>query len=480
MLLTQSTNTLNSKEKTLNKREDFWYPAELRGLGGPPTGCRAGQLLFLSAQYPRNATSGEPVRKLWDLPPEGVAQLETVEHRDGREGHIKAQTWTIYNNLARILESQGSSLDQVVKQGIYLRSERDIGPMEDVMLSFFPGRKPATCITTMSMEGAHPDYLVQVEIVALVPEQGGLTIDSIDLPDLAPVTRPYPQATRVGQLVFLSAIRGINPHTGKPGSTFDEVDADTRALLVTGRYHTDTAEESFKVQTALSHLHMKRVLESAGGSMGNMVNLRQISAVEPKDTGRIHPLRVHFMGSSKADSPCRTSFYVPNLGADKSLAIMYDGVALLPGEWKKTGKVRTELEMSHLPMTQRAGPYVFTTGYISMDKGTHTPLQSFQKITGAGRLLGLTSLEDAEPIQVEAFNIYRTVADLLEHAGSSMSRVVHQYVLLRNLSHYSTVERIASTFYGNAIPPTTIVGTVNIGAYPGLLLEVFCVALADS
>jgi len=464
----------------LNKREDFWFPAELEGLGGAPTGCRAGQLLFLSGQYPRNATSGQLVRKLWDLPPDGLQQLQTVEHRDGREGHIKAQTWTIYDNISRILASQGSSLDHVVKQSIYLRTVHDIGPMEDVMLGFFPGRKPATCIACMSMEGVHPEYLVQVEIVALVPKPGGLTIKSIEVPDLAPVTRPYPQATAVGQLVFFSAIRGINPQTGRVGQTFDDVDAETKKLLMTGRYHTDTAEESLKVQTALTHLHMKRVLESEGGGIGNMINLRQICAVEPKDTGRIHPLRVHFMGTSKADSPCRTSFYVPSLGAEDGLAIMYDGMALLPGEWKKNGEVRTEFEMSHLPMTQRAGPYVFTTGYVSMDKGAHAPLQSFPQITGAGRLLGLTRLDDAEPIQAEAFHVYRTIADLLEHAGSSMSRVVHQYVLLRNVSHYSAVERVASIFYGSSMPATTIVGTVNIGPYPGLLLEVFCVALADT
>jgi len=464
----------------LIKREDFWFPAEIEGLGGAPTGCRAGQFLFLSGQYPRNAVSGEPVRKLWDLPPAGIEQLETVEHRDGREGHIKAQTWTIYDNLSRILASQGSSLDHVVKQGIYLRTERDIGPMEDVMLSFFPGRKPATCITCMSMEGVNPEYLVQVEIVALVPAPGGLTVESVDVPELTPVTRPYPQATRVGQLVFFSAIRGINPQTGRVGRTFDEVDAHTKSLLMTGRYHADTAEESLKVQTALTHLHMKKILESEGGGIGNMVNLRQICAVEPKDTGRIHPLRVHFMGTSKADSPCRTSFYVPSLGAEDGLAIMYDGVALLPGDWKKNGEVRTEFEMSHLPMTQRAGPFVFTTGYISMDKGVHAPLQSFSRIAGPGRLLGLSRLDDREPIQAEAYHIYNTIAELLEQAGSSMSSVVHQYVLLRDVSHSSDVERIADIFYKGAAPATTIVGTVNIGPYPGLLLEVFCVALVDS
>jgi len=329
------------------------------------------------------------------------------------------------------------------------------------------------------MEGVHPDYLVQVEIVALVPEPGGLEVTALALPALASVTSPYPQATKVGQLVFFSGIRGINPQTGRAARTFDEVDSDTKKILATGRYHTDTAEESLKVQTALAHLHMKRVLESEGGSIGNVVNLRQFSAVEPKDTGRIHPLRVHFMATSQADSPCRTSFYVPSLGAEEGLAIMYDGVALLPGPWKKGGEVCTEFEMSHLPMTQRAGPYVFTTGYVAMDKTTHGPIQSFPQLTDEGRYFGLTRLDDEEPILAESWYIYRVIARLLEQAGSSMSRVVHQYVLLRNVAQYAAVERVASVVYKGKLPATTIVGTVNIGPYPGLLLEVFCVALVD-
>src|SRR5262245_55668520 len=116
------------------ERKDFWFPPELEELGGAPTGCRAGQLLFLSGQYPRNAADGEPVRKLWDLPAHAVERLKTVEHRDGREGQIKAQTWMIYDNIGRILAAQGSSFDHVVKQGIYLRDIRDVGAMEDVML----------------------------------------------------------------------------------------------------------------------------------------------------------------------------------------------------------------------------------------------------------------------------------------------------------------------------------------------------------
>ena len=90
--------------------KDFWYPPQLQEAGTTPTGCRAGEFLFLSAQVPRDLETGRVIRSLWDLPPEGTEQLATgFEHPDGREGPIKAQTWTIYTNLSRILAEQWSS-----------------------------------------------------------------------------------------------------------------------------------------------------------------------------------------------------------------------------------------------------------------------------------------------------------------------------------------------------------------------------------
>lgn len=459
---------------------DFWYPAELKSMGAPPTGSRAGQLLFLSAQFPRDLESGRVIHKFWDLPPSLVQKLETSEHRDGREGPIKAQTWTVYTNIAQILEANGTSLDNVVKQGIYLRDPEDVGPMEEMMLTFFPGQKPATNISCTSTRGMHRDYLIQVEVVAFVPGAGRLQKQVIDLPDLAPVTSPYPQAMRVGQLVFFSALPGINPATGRPGRAFDDVDPETRPLLVTGRGHTDGSEEVIKTQVTLIHQHLKRILESQGGSMADLVKLRHYAPVGPRHSGKTYPLRIRFMGTPKDETPCLTGYYVPHLTGAPGLDIKYDGVALLPGEWKKGGEVWPEIDMMHLPMTQRAGPYIFTTGYVAMDKlGTHGPLESFTQLKDAGRLFGLTRFDDNEPLQAQTWLSYHDIKAMVERAGSDMSRVVYQSVLVREAAQYPVVEQIASYFYGGRIPPTTITEVNNIGPYDGLLLEVWVIAIRN-
>ena len=157
-------------------RQDFWFPAELESLGAAPTGTRAGQFLFLSGQTPRNTETGKVIRKLPDLPDDAIEGLRSWGvHGDGREGPINAQTWQVYQNLSRILESQGSSLEHIVRQRLYLTDWRDIRNAERVMQSFFPGEKPATTIARMTDNGYHDDYRIIVEVVALAPEEGGLT-----------------------------------------------------------------------------------------------------------------------------------------------------------------------------------------------------------------------------------------------------------------------------------------------------------------
>jgi len=86
------------------KREDFWYSPDAKSAGAIPTGTRAGQFLFLSAQTPVDLETGALVRYPWDLPPEGRDHVMTGwEFFDARHGPVRAQTWTIYDNLSRIL-----------------------------------------------------------------------------------------------------------------------------------------------------------------------------------------------------------------------------------------------------------------------------------------------------------------------------------------------------------------------------------------
>ncbi|GAG04381.1 unnamed protein product, partial [marine sediment metagenome] len=207
------------------ERHDFWYPAEAESLGGIPTGTRAGQFLFLSTQTPINLDTGQVIRRLEDLPPEEHAKVAMGNAQlDVDCGPIRAQTWTIYQNLSKILAQQGSSLENIIHQRIYLTDKTDTRHMEEVMLSFFPDYKPTTMIAAVPNRGLHDGIRMMMDAIALIPQDGGLQKEAIFLPELEAVTAPYPQAVRVGQFLFMGEMMGINPETGRVVTSLADLD----------------------------------------------------------------------------------------------------------------------------------------------------------------------------------------------------------------------------------------------------------------
>ncbi|MCC7104128.1 MAG: hypothetical protein IT307_03220 [Chloroflexi bacterium] len=459
-------------------REDFWYPPELQRLPVAPTGCRVGQFLFLSAQVPRDLETGAMVRELWELPADAQEKLVTgFEHRDGREGPIKAQTWTVYSNLSRILASQGSSLERILRQRIYLKTPQDIAPMESTMLDFFPGDKPATTISCVSSSGSAQELRIEVEVIALVPEAGGIQQEAISLPDLELLTRPYPQAVRAGQMLFFSGILGLDPRTGRALTRLGELDEAARGILATRCYHSDVAEQALKAQIAGFFSHMQRVLESQGGSLDDLVRQNFLSTTGMAEWGIASMEYRSQLVTGKQAAPTSTSVTVPAVNGDREVVIVSDATALLPGEWKKEPVLDTGIDMAFLPMTIGAGPFAFTTGFVAMDKSFHGPVRSFAELGDEGRLLGTGRFDANETLIAQAWYTYRAIDEMLRGAGSGLTRVVQQTVLMRDATQYPALESVALKLYEGQLPPTTVLSCDDIGPYPGLLFEVETVAV---
>jgi enamine deaminase RidA (YjgF/YER057c/UK114 family) len=460
--------------------EDFWYPEALGTLGVFPTGTRVGPLLFLSAQLPRDPATGAFVKTLWDLPEQAQKALATqLEHRDGREGPAQAQTWTIYQNLQKILQSQGSSLDHVIKQRIYVLSADDVEPVEATMLRFFPAQKPATLICATSPVGFHQDLRVQVEVIAAVPSKGAPQPQPVHLPELEPVTRPYPQAVRYGGLIFFSGIQGINPATGRLGMRFSELAPTAQDALVHNWMNSDSGAEKLRTQIAFGLAHLKAVMEHEGGTIESLVRQNFFTTINMKSwgAGTLGYRATVYPGKSAA--PTTTAVSVPAVNENPDATFVTDPIGLLPGPWERQAGVDTDLDMSHLPMTVIAGPLVFTTGYVGMDKNLHGPVTRLDQLRDSGRLLGADQFHMNETIVAQAWLIYSAVSRMLEGAGASIGRVVLQKVLMRDASQYPTVERVARIFFGGRLPPTTVMGCSDIGPYPGLEFEVETIALRD-
>jgi 2-iminobutanoate/2-iminopropanoate deaminase len=79
-------------------------------------------------------------------------------------GDIQHETRVTLNNIKRILEGAGSSLEQVVKVNVYLADERDFARMNETYIEFFGKDRPAR--TTVGCRFANPTMKIEIDCIA--------------------------------------------------------------------------------------------------------------------------------------------------------------------------------------------------------------------------------------------------------------------------------------------------------------------------
>ncbi len=81
------------------------------------------------------------------------------------DGGIGEQTRQVFENLKGILGAAGSSLDQVVKASVFLKSMGDFAAMNQAYEEFLGKSKPAR--TTVAISELPKGALVEIELIAL-------------------------------------------------------------------------------------------------------------------------------------------------------------------------------------------------------------------------------------------------------------------------------------------------------------------------
>lgn len=84
------------------------------------------------------------------------------------KGDIEAQTQQVYANLAAILQELGGSLRDIVKMTTYLTKPSHLDGFRRVRNRVMSDPFPPN--TLLFINGlAHPDYLIEIEAVAVIP-----------------------------------------------------------------------------------------------------------------------------------------------------------------------------------------------------------------------------------------------------------------------------------------------------------------------
>ncbi len=118
-----------------------------QALGPYSAGIRVGNLVFTAGQLGMARETGELV-----------------------PGGIEAETRQALLNLQNVLESAGSSLENVVKTTVFLRDIADFAKMNGVYAEFFTEKFPAR--STVQVAALPKGAAVEIEMVAVVAPSG--------------------------------------------------------------------------------------------------------------------------------------------------------------------------------------------------------------------------------------------------------------------------------------------------------------------
>ncbi|THZ20586.1 YjgF-like protein [Aureobasidium pullulans] len=110
-------------------------------------------------------SSAEFPPKPHNCPAVKVPGLVFVAGQTSADPDIKKATRTVLENLKKVLELAGSSMEQVVKYNVYLADMKDFAAMNEVYIDFLPANPPSrTCIAAAALPGA--GTIVEIECIA--------------------------------------------------------------------------------------------------------------------------------------------------------------------------------------------------------------------------------------------------------------------------------------------------------------------------
>jgi len=87
------------------------------------------------------------------------------------KGDIKAQVEQVFKNLQTALEASGAGLEHIIKWNIYIVQGQPLRPGFEASQKLWGGRPNPPTISVMFVAGlANPEFLVEVDAIAVVPE----------------------------------------------------------------------------------------------------------------------------------------------------------------------------------------------------------------------------------------------------------------------------------------------------------------------
>ena len=165
----------------------------------------------------------------------GTVGVSHVTREVGKD--ITEQTRFSLERIKHVVESAGTSMDNVLSCFCFIKNAEDFAAFNEVYTQFFPSDFPARLTVTTGF--VRDDFLMEIMCTAAIPD--GTNKKEIIRGNLPAGRAPVSPCTRHGNLVYMSGTVGVSHVTGEVGKGVGE---QTRFMLERIKYLLEEAGTS--------------------------------------------------------------------------------------------------------------------------------------------------------------------------------------------------------------------------------------------
>ncbi len=350
---------------------------------------------------------------------------------------VAAQARSVLSRLTVALTERGLVLDDLLRLRLFVSDLGELPTVEDALDARLGSERPAVSVVELPANSADPSVAV--------------TLDAVAAPEAHEHRRLGHNGVRLGPWVFV----GATALSTGPAQSFSPLHDSAAADPMTRRIH----EESHAV-----FAHIAELLRAHGAELRDVVSVGgwltfPVRRSDYRPLGDVREALLAQKGLFPASAAVQVA-RVPPAGA----LLAFEAIAYAPENPAERERWRTASSPEPSPLApyyasaRSAGGYVFTCGEVP---------------------IGTTDPECPVTVATQAGEVYeRLSADLSAH-GASPANVLHQTVFLRHARDRDAIADAARAFFGDRIPPTTLLSATDIGFHPGCDVEIELVAASD-
>lgn len=440
---------------------------------GYPLATSAGPFVFLSAHIGRTPDGG--LAQGYAEVPGAAATFASGDPlmMDLLEEPVLAQTALSYQQMAGLLDKEGSSLPNLLRAHIYQRDKRFWPVYERVRIHYEPTPAPSSGIGI----GRLPqDAWIGLDGIALVPgaDRALPGREVLQVPGMLRSSSYYSQAIAAGPYVFLAGQMPVETGSGRFIRGYADIPEEGR-FLATGRSHHDTRNGPIAAQTWFEYDHVRRVLEGLGASMADVLNLT-VYLQDIRDLPTFYRVHQRFFPEV---GPALTVTEFADVGHGGTL-VEIEVTALVPGRGlsrRAFSPSRLARGTAHRSAAVAGGPLLFLSGQTAWtgERPVTTPADLPPEARRAAERLG-AGIPGGPEVAAQTWQVFANVRDVLAEAGLGLGDVAKLTVYLRDLHHFPVFDGVRAAVAAGEPPALACVQIPRPGPWGGCLVCVEAIA----